>query len=48
MIWIIITMGDQFVFYLGVFVTVAVLLFVVLIPTCIMPMFNKFEELEQN
>jgi STE24 endopeptidase len=41
-------MGDQFVFYLGCFMTIAVLIFVVLAPTCIMPLFNKFEPLEDS
>ena len=41
-------MGDQFVFYLGLFITVAVLIFLVLVPICIMPLFNKFEPMEEG
>lgn len=44
--WIIYSSGENFIFYLGIFVTVVVLLFVILLPLVIMPCFNKFEALE--
>ena len=33
-------------FYLGLFITAAVLIFVVLVPICIMPLFNKFSPMD--
>lgn len=40
---IIASTGQYFVLYLGVAMTVVVVLFVVAVPTCLMPLFNKFE-----
>lgn len=42
-LWIIASTGQYFVLYLGVAMTVVVVLFVVAVPTCLMPLFNKFE-----
>jgi len=38
----------MFVIYAGVFLTVFVILIVILVPLVIMPMFNKFEQIEEN
>lgn len=49
LLWIIDKFGiEKFVFYAGLFITVFVAIFVVLIPIFIMPMFNKFEPIEDN
>lgn len=40
--------GDNFVVYVGIFITVVVLLFVVIAPIWIMPLFNKFDPIEEN
>ena len=47
-LWIIASTGDLFVVYLGVSMTVVVLLFVVAAPTCLMPLFNKFDKIQKN
>jgi hypothetical protein len=44
-LWIIASTGEYFVLYLGISMTVVVLLFVVAAPTCLMPLFNKFEKI---
>jgi len=48
LLWIVYSTGEQFYVWAGVFLTVVVLLFVILIPYVIMPLFNKFEPVEEN
>lgn len=47
-LWIISKTGDNFVLYLGIAITVIYLIFMVLLPIVIMPMFNKYDQLEEN
>lgn len=47
-LYLINTTGDYFVIYVGVFITVFILMFLVLVPIVIMPLFNKFEPIEEN
>ena len=47
-LWIIAKTGDNFVLYLGVAITFIYLIFMVLIPIVIMPMFNKYDQIEEN
>jgi hypothetical protein len=46
LLYIIYKTGDSFVFWAGLFITVFALILVVLAPTVIMPLFNKFDPLE--
>ena len=48
LLWIVYSTGENFYLYAGIFLTVGVLLLVILIPFVIMPIFNKFEPLEEN
>jgi STE24 endopeptidase len=48
LLWIIYSTGDNFYLYAGIFLTVGVLVLVILMPFVIMPIFNKFEPLEEN
>lgn len=48
MLWIIDRTGQYFVVYLGIFVTVFVLVLMVLAPLVIMPLFNKYDPIEEN
>jgi STE24 endopeptidase len=48
LLWIIDTTGDMFVLYAGIFITIFVLLIMVLAPLVIMPLFNKFDPIEEN
>jgi len=48
-LWIINKFGiDKFVFYAGIFITVFVAIFMILVPIFIMPLFNKYEPIEEN
>ena len=48
-LWIISKFGiEMFVFYAGIFITVFVAIFMILVPLFIMPLFNKFEPIEEN
>ena len=40
--------GEYFYLYAGLFLTIFVLLLMVIAPVCIMPMFNKFDPIEEN
>jgi len=44
-LWIIASTGEYFILYLGIAMTILVLFFVVAAPTCLMPLFNKFEKI---
>jgi STE24 endopeptidase len=48
LLWIIQSTGEYFYLYAGSFLTVVILFFVVAAPLCIMPMFYKFDKLEEN
>lgn len=48
LLWIIQSTGEYFYLYVGSFLTVVILFFVVAAPLCIMPMFYKFDKLEEN
>ena len=48
LLWIIHTTGDNFVFYTCLFITGAILLLIFLFPLVIMPIFNRFDPLEDN
>ena len=47
-LWIVASTGEYFVLYLGIAMTILVMFFVVAVPTCLMPLFNKFEPIEKN
>jgi STE24 endopeptidase len=47
-LWIINTTGKNFVIYLGIFITIFILLIMVLAPIFIMPLFYKFDPIEEN
>lgn len=47
-LWIIASTGEYFILYLGIAMTILVLFFVVAAPTCLMPLFNKFEKIQKN
>ena len=48
-LWIIDKFGiEQFVIYAGIFITVLIAIFMILIPLVIMPMFNKYEPIDDN
>ena len=48
LLWIIYKTGDSFVIWACVFITVFALLMLVIAPLVIMPLFNKFDPLEEN
>ena len=48
LLWIIYTTGDAFVYWACLFITCFALLMLVIAPLVIMPMFNKFDPLEEN
>ena len=45
---IIYSSGDYLVLYVGIFMTIFVLFFMVIAPICIMPIFNKYDQIEEN
>jgi len=48
-LWIINKFGiDKFVYYAGIFITVFVAIFMILVPIFIMPLFNKYEPIEET
>lgn len=48
LLWIMYTTGDNFVFWACLFITVFALLMIVIAPVFIMPLFNKFDPMEEN
>jgi len=48
LLWIMYSTGDDFVIWACVFITVFSLLLVVIAPILIMPLFNKFDPMEEN
>lgn len=48
LLWIIYRTGDAFVFWACLFITVFALLMIVIAPLVIMPLFNKFDPMEDN
>ena len=48
-LWIINKFGiEKFVIYAGIFITVLIAIFMILIPLVIMPLFNKYEPIDDN
>jgi len=47
-LWVIAKTGSMFVVYLCIVMTVFILIMMVLIPICLMPMFLKFDPIEEN
>ena len=46
--WLVIWGGDQFYIYVSIFTSVTIILMVNLVPNVIMPLFNKYEDLEDG
>ena len=45
---IIFATGEYFVLFVGIFLTIIVMLLIVIAPICIMPIFNKYDQIEEN
>jgi STE24 endopeptidase len=48
LLWIMYTTGDEFVWWSCLFITVFALVMIVISPLIIMPLFNKFDPMEDN